>query len=108
MIANPRQGADAIRQLVDGELGDVLRDTADTMGIGDIADTAAWHRGLLEPDAFVLDLVRGTIDEVGVEEREPVELEVVRRAERSHHAKRMPWSQRTYRRWAAWRVKRGA
>lgn len=38
MIANPRQGADAFRQLLDGELGEVLRDAADTIGIADLDD----------------------------------------------------------------------
>ncbi|MBV9091387.1 MAG: alpha/beta hydrolase [Mycobacteriaceae bacterium] len=99
MIANPRQGADAMRQLLHGELGEVLRNTADTMGIGSLDDTAAWQRALLEPDAFVLELNGDAVDEVGVEEPQHVELELVRQAERPQHAKRMAWLRRTYKRW---------
>lgn len=51
MIANPRQGADAMRQLLRGELGEVLQNAADDLGIGRVHDTAAWQRALLEPDA---------------------------------------------------------
>ena len=98
MIANPRRGADAMRQLLCGELGQVLRNTADAMGIGRVDDAAAWQRALLEPDAFVLELNGDAVDEAGVEEPEHVDLELVREAERPQHTKRIPWLRRTYRR----------
>ncbi|MCV7198033.1 alpha/beta fold hydrolase [Mycobacterium angelicum] len=100
MIANPRQGADAFRQLLSGELGKVLRDAADTMGIADLDDHEAWERELLDPDALVLEFIRGRDRiEIGTEEPEHVELELMRRTERSQE--RMSWARRTYRRWAA-------
>src|SRR5689334_14696318 len=83
MIANPRQGADAFRQLLDGELGEVLRNAADTMGIADVDDHEAWERELLDPDALVLDFIHGRDRvEIGAEELDHVELELVRRTER--------------------------
>jgi pimeloyl-ACP methyl ester carboxylesterase len=107
MIANPRQGADALRQLLHGELGEVLRNTADAMGVRSIDDAAAWERALLEPNALALELGGDAIDEVGVEQPEPVELELVRTPERPQHTKRMPWLRRTYRRWSARNPERG-
>ncbi|MCW2649945.1 MAG: hypothetical protein JWR32_921 [Mycobacterium sp.] len=107
MIANPRQGADALRQLLRGELGEVLRNTADAVGIRNVDDPEAWERALLEPDAVVRELNSDGADEVGVEEPEHVELELVRRAVRPQHTKRMPWPRRTYRRWSARHSDRG-
>jgi pimeloyl-ACP methyl ester carboxylesterase len=107
MIANPRQGADAMRQLLGGELGEVLQDAADALGIGRVDDAAAWQQALLEPDAFVLELNGESLDEVGVEEPEHVELELVRQTQRLQHTKRMPWLRRTYRRWTALHSERG-
>jgi hypothetical protein len=106
MIANPRQGADALRQLLHTELGEVLRDSADAMGIRSV-DAAAWERALLEPDALVSELNGDVVDEVGVDDPEHVELELVRRAERPQHTKRMPWLRRTYRRFSAGNSERG-
>lgn len=100
MIANPRQGADAFRQLLDGELGEVLRNAADTMGIADLDDHEAWERELLDPDALVLQFIHGRERiEIGPEELDHVDLELVRSPERSQE--RMSWARRTYRRWAA-------
>jgi pimeloyl-ACP methyl ester carboxylesterase len=107
MIANPRQGADAMRQLLVGELGEVLRNAADALGIGRVDDAAAWQRALLEPDAFVLELNGDAVEEVGVEDPEHVELELVRQTQHPHHTKRMPWLRRTYRRWTAINSERG-
>ena len=107
MIANPRQGADAMRQLLGGELGEVLQNAADVLGIGRVDDAAAWQRALLEPDAFVLELNGDAVEEVGVEDIEHVELELVRQAQRLQHTKRMPWLRRSYRRWTALRSERG-
>jgi pimeloyl-ACP methyl ester carboxylesterase len=107
MIANPRHGADALRQLLHTELGEVLRDSADAMGIRSVDDAAAWERALLEPDALVSELNGDVVDEVGVDDPEHVELELVRRAERPQHTKRMPWLRRTYRRFSAGNSERG-
>jgi dienelactone hydrolase len=107
MIANPRHGADAMRQLLGGELGEVLQDAAGALGIGRVDDAAAWQQALLEPDAFVLELNGDSLDEVGVEEPEHVELELVRHTQRLQHTKRMPWLRRTYRRWTAINSERG-
>jgi pimeloyl-ACP methyl ester carboxylesterase len=106
MIANPRHGADALRQLIDAELGDVLRDTADAVGIKDWRDSAAWDRMLIEPDAWIRELNGDQVTELGAEEPEHVEMEMVRRPERAHHVQRLPWVRRTYRRWAARRPAR--
>ena len=100
MIANPRQGADAFRQLLDGELGEVLRNAADTMGIADINDHEAWERELLDPDALLFDFIRNDdLTKIGAEEPDHVDLELVRSTARPHE--RMSWARRTYRRWAA-------
>lgn len=100
MIANPRQGADAFYQLFRGELGKVLRDAADTMGIAEISDCAAWERELLDPDALLFDFIHGDgITEIGSEELDHVDLELVRHTQRPRE--RMSWARRMYRRWAA-------
>jgi pimeloyl-ACP methyl ester carboxylesterase len=100
MIANPRQGADAFRQLLNGELGEVLRNAADTMGIADVDDHEAWERELLDPEALVLEFIHGRDKiEIGAEKPEHVELELVRETQRAQE--RMSWAQRTYRKWAA-------
>lgn len=90
-----------------GELGEVLRNTADAMGIRNVDDPEAWERALLEPDAVVRELNSDGVDEVGVEEPEHVELELVRRAVRPQDTKRMRWLRRTYRRWSARHSDRG-
>src|SRR6201998_2965887 len=107
MIANPRHGADAMRQLLGGELGEVLQDAADALGIGRVDDAAAWQRALLEPDALVLELNGDAVEEVGVEDIEHVELELVRQAKRVQYTKRVPRLRRSYRRWTALRSERG-
>lgn len=100
MIANPRQGADAFRQLLRGELGEVIRNAAATIGITDVDDLEAWERALLDPDALLFDFIRSDdIDEIGTDEPDHVELELVRSTERTQE--RMSWARRTYRRWTA-------
>lgn len=100
MIANPRQGADAFCQLFRGELGEVIRNAADTMGIADVSDYAAWERELLDPDGLLFDFIDGDeVTQIGTEELEHVELEQVRQTQRPRE--RMSWARRTYRRWAA-------
>jgi hypothetical protein len=85
----------------------VLQNAADVLGIGRVDDAAAWQRALLEPDAFVLELNGDAVEEVGVEDLEHVELELVRQAQRLQHTKRMPWLRRRYRRWTAMHSERG-
>lgn len=80
MIANPRQGADALRQLRNRELGKALRDAAAGLGIKDWRDAAAWDRVLIEPDATVRELNGDQVEELGDDEREHVVMELVRRA----------------------------
>jgi len=90
MIANPRHGADALRQLLNGELGEALGDAAAVLGIKDWRDTAAWHRALIEPDARVRELNGDQIEELGDDQREHVEMELVCRAERPLHTPPTP------------------
>lgn len=101
MIANPRQGADAFRQLLGGALGDVLRDTANALGMKDFTDAACWEDALISPDALVRELNGDTVEELGIEDPEHVELQPIRRACRPCWTQRMRWVQRTYRRPAA-------
>jgi pimeloyl-ACP methyl ester carboxylesterase len=78
MMANPRHGADSLRQLLNGELGAVLRDAAGAFDITDWRDAAAWDMALVEPDALVRKLAPDKIVELGVAEPEHVEMELVR------------------------------
>ncbi|MBV8929879.1 MAG: alpha/beta fold hydrolase [Mycobacteriaceae bacterium] len=101
MIANPRHGADALRQLLDDDLGEALRETAKSLGIKDWRDTEAWDRALVDPDSWIRELNGARIEELGADEPEHLEMELVRRSQRPVHAPEpMPWVQRTYRRWA--------
>jgi hypothetical protein len=70
------------------------------MGIADLSDYEAWERELLDPDALVLEFIHGRERvEIGADELDHVELQLVRRTERPQE--RMSWARRTYRRWAA-------
>lgn len=70
------------------------------MGIADLDDHEVWERELLDPDALVLQFIHGRERiEIGPEELDHVDLELVRSPERSQE--RMSWARRTYRRWAA-------
>lgn len=100
LVANPLQGADAFRQLLRSELGEVIRNAADTIGIADVSDHEAWERELLDPDALLLEFIRDDgVAAIGAEELNHVELELVRHTQRPHQ--RMSWPRRMYRRWAA-------
>jgi pimeloyl-ACP methyl ester carboxylesterase len=81
MIANPRHGADALRQLLNRELGEALRGAAGELGIEDWRDAAAWDRALIEPDARVRELNSDQVEELGDDEGEHLEMELVRRAD---------------------------
>jgi pimeloyl-ACP methyl ester carboxylesterase len=98
MIANPRHGADSLRQLLNGDLGEVLRDAADAFGIDDWRDAMAWDRALLEPDARVRTLAPEKVVELGASEPEHVEMELVRCSQRPVSCQRVWWMRRTYRR----------
>lgn len=88
LISNPRHGADAVRQLLEGPLGMVLRSTATTLGISDWRDIAAWESALIKPDAKVRSFDRGT-KLFGGDEIEPVGMDVVRRADRAPQTDRI-------------------
>jgi hypothetical protein len=68
MLANPRQGADMMRQLLDAELGDVLRESE--------ASQDGWRDTLLTADS-TLRAIDEPLD-LGVEETDPVELDRLR------------------------------
>jgi pimeloyl-ACP methyl ester carboxylesterase len=53
MIADPQQGADALRHLIGAELGYALRQAADPLGIPDWRDGASWERALISPNALI-------------------------------------------------------
>ncbi|MBU8828710.1 alpha/beta fold hydrolase [Mycolicibacterium goodii] len=78
LIGNPRYGADSIRQLLHGELGDVLRDAAADLDIDDWRDAEAWDRALVSTDAHVRELA-GTGVVIGSDSRERVDMDLVRR-----------------------------
>ncbi|MHC9292929.1 alpha/beta fold hydrolase [Mycobacterium sp. LTG2003] len=79
LIAKPAHGADAVRQLLDGALGEALRDLAPTFGVEDWRDARAWDEALFKPDARERELSdRRTV--LRYVEREPVEMNLVRRA----------------------------
>lgn len=99
VIANPRHGTDSFRQLLAGELGTVLHDLARSLAIRDPNDPLQWERALIEPGAMVHEL--RTVEPVGREAPERVELDIVRRALRPQHRKRRPWHRRVVERWRA-------
>ena len=102
MLANPRHGADMLRQLLAAELGDVLRDAERLHGV---MDARGWQDVLLTVDS-PLHSLDGRQDTVGVEAPDPVELDRLRSATRTR-----PSSQRGKRRvrWLnAWRRKRAS
>lgn len=81
LITNPRHGADSVRRLLDGALGDVLRQTADALSIDDWRDVAEWDRALVAADARVRKL-NADSNLLGIDVRERVDMELVRRADR--------------------------
>ena len=81
MLANPRHGADMVRQLLDAELGDVLRDTARSHGI--IGVPGGWQEVLLTPDSPLHSLEDRPLEAVGTEPLEHVEMDRLRSAYRA-------------------------
>jgi pimeloyl-ACP methyl ester carboxylesterase len=85
LIGNPRYGVDSIRQLLHGELGEVLRDAAASLHIEDWRDPAAWDRALVDPDARVRVLAGAGVV-IGADNREQVEMDLIRRAKTASSA----------------------
>ncbi len=87
LITDPRRGADSVRRLLDGALGDVLRHAAEALGVDDWRDIAAWDRRLVEPDALVRTL-NPDHNLLGMDVRGRVDMELVRRADHPKAARR--------------------
>jgi len=86
MLANPRHGADMMRQLLEAELGDVLRDAAREQGARGVAH--GWRDALLTVDSPLLSLEDGPLEAVGIEEPEAVEMDRLRSATRTRPSRR--------------------
>ena len=76
MLANPRHGADMVRQLLDAELGDVLRDAARAHGI--VGVSGGWQDALLTADSPLHLLGDGPLEAVGVEPLDYVDMDRLR------------------------------
>ncbi|OCB12303.1 hypothetical protein A5717_16500 [Mycolicibacterium porcinum] len=87
LLNDPWRAADAVRQLRDHELGEVLRRTAGSVGIDDWRSAQAWESVLLEPEALVGALRIG-VRMPGAGRRGRVEMELVRRSARRIRARR--------------------
>jgi pimeloyl-ACP methyl ester carboxylesterase len=90
MLANPRHGADMMRQLLAAELGDVLRDTAREHGV----KAGGWEGVLLTADSPLHSLEDGPVDTEGVEPLDHVEMDRLRtvcRAPRPKVRRRPRW-----------------
>jgi hypothetical protein len=78
ILANPRQAADMMRQLLQAELGVALERAAAQQRIRNHSD--AWAEAMLDADSPLLDLNEARGDNFGVEEPSVVELERLRTA----------------------------
>lgn len=56
LIGQPHRGADAVRQLLAGELGEILRSVALDLNIADWQDVSAWEAATASRDGRVLQL----------------------------------------------------
>ena len=56
LIGQPQRGAGAVRQLLGGELGDILRKAAAELNIADWRDVSPWEAATVTPGAPVLRL----------------------------------------------------
>lgn len=81
MIANPRQGVGAWRQLLQGELGAVLSKAAHTLGIADWRDFTAWHEALFRPSATIRAVVGEPRQPLAADDYEPVDMSLERRVQ---------------------------
>jgi pimeloyl-ACP methyl ester carboxylesterase len=98
MLANPRHGADMVRQLLAAELGAVLREAARTLGI--VGVHGGWQAALLTPDSPLHSLEDRPLEAVGVEPLEHVEMDRLRSAQPAPNRR----SARRFR-WFSWRSK---
>jgi pimeloyl-ACP methyl ester carboxylesterase len=100
MLANPRHGADMVRQLLAAELGDVLRDAARVLGIMGVP--GGWQDALLTADSPLRSLENRPLEAVGIEPLEHVEMDRLRtvdRAQKRGTERRLRW-------FDAWRRRR--
>lgn len=74
MLANPRHGADMMRQLLAAELGDALRDAARVHG----AKGGGWEGSLLTADSPLHALEGAPVNTVGIEPLDHVEMDRLR------------------------------
>ena len=95
MLANPRHGADMVRQLLAAELGDALREAAREHTDKD----GRWEDALLTADSPLHSLEVGPVDTVGVEPLDHVEMDRLRTVCRTSE----PKARRRPRWWRAWR-----
>jgi hypothetical protein len=100
MLANPRHGADMVRQLLAAELGDVLRDAARALGIMGVP--GGWQDALLTADSPLLSLENRPLEAVGTEPLEHVEMDRLRTVDRA----RKRATERRLRWFDAWRRRR--
>ncbi|WP_164478262.1 alpha/beta fold hydrolase [Mycolicibacterium stellerae] len=92
MLANPRHGADMVRQLLAAELGDVLREAARALGI--VGVPGGWQYALLTTDSPLHSLEDRPLEVVGVEPPEHVDMDRLRsacRAPNRRTARRLRW-----------------
>ncbi len=84
MLANPRHGADMVRQLLSAELGDALR--ASARKHGDDGCVTCWADSLLTKDSSLREVNDGPLDVVGTEARQHVTLDRLRTIHPMAHA----------------------
>jgi hypothetical protein len=80
MLANPRQAADMMRQLLAAELGDALREDARAHRVDGCVD--CWAAGLLTEDSPLRTLNDGPLDVLGTEAPERITLDQLRSVRR--------------------------
>jgi pimeloyl-ACP methyl ester carboxylesterase len=98
MLANPRHGADMMRQLLTAELGDALRASAHAHG--DHGCVTCWADALLSDDSPLRRWGDGPLDVVGTETPERIPLDRLRAGprrapipQRRNGARRLGWFQ---------------
>jgi pimeloyl-ACP methyl ester carboxylesterase len=92
MLANPRHGADMVRQLLAAELGHVLREAARAHGI--VGVPGGWQNALLTSDSPLHSLDESPLEAVGTEPLEHVDMDRLRttyRAPRRRAASGLRW-----------------
>lgn len=92
ILANPRHGADMVRQLLAAELGDILRDTARALGVTGVP--GGWLDALVITDSPLHSLEDRPLEAVGIEPAEHVEMDRLRstfRAPNRPRVRRSRW-----------------